>query len=86
MPKGVVYHHRGAYLNALGQLISMKMDSASVYLWVGCRRLLEPRSLSNSLFPAFLWPPPPPLALPSSSYTRSAYPCFTAMAGAFLGQ
>ena len=32
-PKGVVYHHRGAYLNALGNTISFGLNSESVYLW-----------------------------------------------------
>ena len=32
-PKGVVYHHRGAYLNALGQLLAFGVNSASRYLW-----------------------------------------------------
>ena len=32
-PKGVVYHHRGAYLNALGNLITMGVGRDSVYLW-----------------------------------------------------
>jgi fatty-acyl-CoA synthase len=32
-PKGALYHHRGAYLNALGQLLHHKMDADSVYLW-----------------------------------------------------
>ncbi|PPR64196.1 MAG: Long-chain-fatty-acid--CoA ligase, partial [Alphaproteobacteria bacterium MarineAlpha4_Bin2] len=32
-PKGVVYHHRGAYLNALGNTISFGLNSDSVYLW-----------------------------------------------------
>ncbi|MFG1346627.1 AMP-binding protein [Xanthobacter autotrophicus DSM 431] len=32
-PKGVLYHHRGAYLIALGQLLHHKMDADSVYLW-----------------------------------------------------
>jgi fatty-acyl-CoA synthase len=32
-PKGVVYHHRGAYLNALGNLIALGFDPATVYLW-----------------------------------------------------
>ncbi len=32
-PKGVVYHHRGAYLNALGNLITFALDAGSVYLW-----------------------------------------------------
>jgi fatty-acyl-CoA synthase len=31
--KGVVYTHRGAYLNALGQVIEAGMSSDSVYLW-----------------------------------------------------
>jgi fatty-acyl-CoA synthase len=34
-PKGVVYHHRGAYLNALGQVISAELSNGKtpVYLW-----------------------------------------------------
>ncbi|MBM3490492.1 MAG: acyl-CoA synthetase [Alphaproteobacteria bacterium] len=32
-PKGVVYHHRGAYLNALGNAISWGMGQHPVYLW-----------------------------------------------------
>ncbi|MHB8189368.1 MAG: acyl--CoA ligase family protein [Ferrimicrobium sp.] len=32
-PKGVVYHHRGAYLNALAEIIETRMTQASVYLW-----------------------------------------------------
>ncbi len=32
-PKGCVYHHRGAYLNALGNLITMNLRPQSVYLW-----------------------------------------------------
>jgi fatty-acyl-CoA synthase len=32
-PKGVVYHHRGAYLNALGNVLSLGLGSTSVYLW-----------------------------------------------------
>jgi fatty-acyl-CoA synthase len=32
-PKGVVYHHRGAYLNALGNAITFGLDRNSVYLW-----------------------------------------------------
>ena len=32
-PKGVVYHHRGAYLNALGQVLTMQLDRHSTYLW-----------------------------------------------------
>jgi fatty-acyl-CoA synthase len=32
-PKGVVYHHRGAYLNALGQALATQMGPGSVYLW-----------------------------------------------------
>ncbi|WP_332873511.1 AMP-binding protein [Pseudomonas synxantha] len=34
-PKGVVYHHRGAYLNAIGQSMSAGMPGSDpVYLWV----------------------------------------------------
>jgi fatty-acyl-CoA synthase len=32
-PKGVVYHHRGAYLNALGHIQVWGMGSHPVYLW-----------------------------------------------------
>ena len=33
LPKGVMSHHRGAYLNALGEGLEHGMDSRSVYLW-----------------------------------------------------
>ncbi|MGD1702716.1 acyl--CoA ligase family protein [Dapis sp. BLCC M229] len=32
-PKGVVYTHRGAYLNALGMALELGMNNRSVYLW-----------------------------------------------------
>ncbi|HQT88752.1 MAG TPA: acyl-CoA synthetase [Acidiphilium sp.] len=32
-PKGVVYHHRGAYLNALGNAVTWDMGHHPVYLW-----------------------------------------------------
>jgi 3-(methylthio)propionyl---CoA ligase len=32
-PKGVVYHHRGAYLNALGNTLVWGMPPLPVYLW-----------------------------------------------------
>jgi len=32
-PKGVVFHHRGAYLNALGQLLAFGITHRSIYLW-----------------------------------------------------
>jgi fatty-acyl-CoA synthase len=32
-PKGVVYHHRGAYLNAIGQVLAFGLDTKTVYLW-----------------------------------------------------
>jgi fatty-acyl-CoA synthase len=32
-PKGVVYHHRGSYLNALGNLIAFGLGRESVFLW-----------------------------------------------------
>src|SRR6266404_4588583 len=32
-PKGVVYHHRGAYLNALGNVVVWNMPPHPVYLW-----------------------------------------------------
>lgn len=32
-PKGVVYHHRGAYLNAIANVIDWNMAAHPVYLW-----------------------------------------------------
>jgi fatty-acyl-CoA synthase len=32
-PKGVVYHHRGAYLNAVGNILTWSMQQHPVYLW-----------------------------------------------------
>jgi fatty-acyl-CoA synthase len=32
-PKGVVYHHRGAHLNSLGNLVQCDMPRHSVFLW-----------------------------------------------------
>ncbi|MET3611879.1 fatty-acyl-CoA synthase [Rhizobium aquaticum] len=32
-PKGVVYHHRGAYINALGNILDWGMGKHPVYLW-----------------------------------------------------
>ena len=32
-PKGVVYHHRGAYLNAIGNIVTWAMPHHPVYLW-----------------------------------------------------
>jgi len=32
-PKGVVYHHRGAYLNAIGNAVAWDMAHHPVYLW-----------------------------------------------------
>jgi len=32
-PKGVVYHHRGAYLNAICNIVTWGMPHHSVYLW-----------------------------------------------------
>jgi len=32
-PKGVVYHHRGAYLNALSNALTFALSPHSVYLW-----------------------------------------------------
>ncbi|MFO0946155.1 MAG: AMP-binding protein [Planctomycetota bacterium] len=33
MPKGVMYTHRGAYLNAMGEVIELGINTESVYLW-----------------------------------------------------
>ena len=32
-PKGVVYHHRGAYLNAMSNILDWDMPQHAVYLW-----------------------------------------------------
>ena len=32
-PKGCVYHHRGAYLNAIGNMCTMGLNNESRYLW-----------------------------------------------------
>jgi fatty-acyl-CoA synthase len=32
-PKGVVYHYRGAYLNAIGNTLEWNMESHPIYLW-----------------------------------------------------
>jgi len=32
-PKGVVYHHRGAYLNAMGNALVFGLNRQTVYLW-----------------------------------------------------
>jgi fatty-acyl-CoA synthase len=32
-PKGCVYHSRGAYLNAIGNMVTMGLNRDSVYLW-----------------------------------------------------
>ena len=32
-PKGVVYHHRGAYLNAIGNVLAFGATPETVYLW-----------------------------------------------------
>ncbi|MBL8525788.1 MAG: acyl-CoA synthetase [Betaproteobacteria bacterium] len=32
-PKGVVYHHRGAHLNAIGNILEWSMPKHAVYLW-----------------------------------------------------
>jgi len=33
LPKGVIYTHRGAYLNSFGEVIHSRHDENSVYLW-----------------------------------------------------
>src|ERR1043166_3776682 len=35
-PKGVVYHHRGAYLLAIGNVLTGSMPKHCVYLWTQC--------------------------------------------------
>ena len=45
-PKGVMYHHRGAYLNAIGDCLEMGLKNDSVYIWtpahVSLQRLVFP--------------------------------------------
>jgi fatty-acyl-CoA synthase len=33
LPKGVMYHHRGGYMNAVGEALEHGLNSTSVYLW-----------------------------------------------------
>jgi fatty-acyl-CoA synthase len=33
-PKGVVYHHRGAFLNSVGNVMGLTFSKETVYLWV----------------------------------------------------
>jgi len=33
-PKGVVYHHRGAFLNSIGNVLGLSFSAESVYLWI----------------------------------------------------
>jgi acyl-CoA synthetase (AMP-forming)/AMP-acid ligase II len=33
LPKGVIYTHRGAYLNSFAQIVHSRHDKNSVYLW-----------------------------------------------------
>ena len=32
-PKGVMYTHRGAYLNALAEIVGQRLDAATIFLW-----------------------------------------------------
>src|SRR6266404_2895964 len=32
-PKGVMYTHRGAYLNALAEIVVQRLDAATIFLW-----------------------------------------------------
>jgi fatty-acyl-CoA synthase len=32
-PKGALYHHRGSYLNSLGQIMTFNMGDGPIYLW-----------------------------------------------------
>src|SRR5690606_42126879 len=49
-PKGVVYHHRGAYLNATGNVLACGMPPHAVYLWTlpmfHCNRRCFPWTLA----------------------------------------
>lgn len=51
-PKGVVYHHRGAYLNAVSNLLNWNMGQHPVYLWTlplfHCNGWCFPWSISAS--------------------------------------
>ncbi len=51
-PKGVIYTHRGAYLNCFGEIIHSRHDETSVYLWTlpmfHCNGWCTPWSLTAS--------------------------------------
>ncbi|WP_417249435.1 AMP-binding protein [Celeribacter sp.] len=34
LPKGAILHHRGAYLNALGNMLALGFNEQTVYLWI----------------------------------------------------
>jgi fatty-acyl-CoA synthase len=67
-PKGVMYHHRGAYLQAMAMIIHAKLDASSRYLWTlpmfHCHGWMFPWSVTaaggvhvclRSLDPAEIW-------------------------------
>ena len=64
-PKGVMYTHRGAYLNALAEMHHARIDSRSVYLWTlpmfhcngWCFTWARDRRRRDARLPAQLDPP-----------------------------
>ena len=66
-PKGVMYTHRGAYLNALGEVIDTGLNCDSVYLWT-----LPMFHCNGWCFPG----PSPPSAARTSACARSIPPVF----------
>ncbi len=65
-PKGVVYHHRGAYLLAIGNVLTGSMDKHSVYLWTlpmfHCNGWCFPWTIVVEFFTAAAPPPEAVLA------------------------
>ncbi len=63
-PKGVVTHHRGAYLNAVGNIVTWAMPHFPIYLWTlpmfHCNGWCFPWTLAALAGPAFVcagWKP-----------------------------
>ena len=76
-PKGVVYHHRGAYLLATGNVLHTTMPGNAVYLWTlpmfHCNGWCFPGPSAWSAAPIFASGPCGP-AISSASSTKKASP------------
>jgi len=57
-PKGVVYHHRGAYLNGIGNILTWGMPQHAVYLWTlpmfHCNGWCFPWTMAANAAPMFV--------------------------------